>query len=373
MTTSSIKHKSDSLAVLGFTWIITALLPLSALVDDSTESPYMELSQKGANFPLLSTDVQAEILDGIVKARVTQVYINRGEEAIEAQYVFPLSTRAAVHGMKMTNGDREIVAIIEEKAEAQKIYNKAKSEKKVASLLEQHRPNVFQTKVANILPGNTVTVEIEFTELLSPEEMIYEWVFPTVIGPRYSGESGTQEEWVDSPFIESNSTKQNLEQLTSFSLNATFKSSVKFKGFQSISHKPTIDYKNKQEVHVSLDSQQSGFQADRDVIIRYKLADKQIISGLVAHKAEKENFFLINVQPPERVKPKHIPNREYIFVVDVSGSMHGFPLDTTKELFENLAKNLRSSDRFNIMFFSGGNQLLSPESLPATSSTKFNF
>ena len=72
------------------------------------------------------------------------------------------------------------------------------------------------------------------------------------------------------------------------------------------------------------------------------------------------------VQPPRRVVPAQIPPREYIFVLDVSGSMRGFPLDTAKVLIRELIGGLRPSDRFNVLLFSGASRLLAPQSLAAT-------
>ena len=66
------------------------------------------------------------------------------------------------------------------------------------------------------------------------------------------------------------------------------------------------------------------------------------------------------------MEPKQIPPREYIFVLDVSGSMNGFPLDTAKTLIGELIGGLRPIDRFNVLLFSGASRLLSPRSLPAT-------
>ena len=120
---------------------------------------------------------------------VTQVYENTGKNNLEAIYVFPASTRAAVYAMKMTIGERVIVAKIEEKEQARQDYERAKAEGKSASLLEQHRPNVFQMNVANILPGDVIEVELKYTELLAPTDKVYEFVYPTVVGPRYVGQS----------------------------------------------------------------------------------------------------------------------------------------------------------------------------------------
>src|SRR4029079_12827477 len=103
----------------------------------------------------------------------------------------------------------------------------------------------------------------------------------------------------------------------------------------------------------------------RDFVLHYKLVGNQIASGLLLFQGEDENFFLYMAQPPARVKTEEIPPREYIFVVDVSGSMSGFPLETSKRLLKDLVGNLRPTDYFNIVLFAGDSTVLSENSLPA--------
>jgi Ca-activated chloride channel family protein len=104
---------------------------------------------------------------------------------------------------------------------------------------------------------------------------------------------------------------------------------------------------------------------NRDFILDYRLSGREIQSGLMVFESEQGDFFLLTVQPPERIAAADIPPREYIFVLDVSGSMHGFPLDTAKRVIKNLAGNLRPTDTFNVVLFSGASRLLSPVSLAA--------
>ena len=101
-------------------------------------------------------------------------------------------------------------------------------------------------------------------------------------------------------------------------------------------------------------------------MLRYRLADSQVVSGLLLHEGDDENFFLLNVEPPKRVVPEQIPARDYLFVLDVSGSMNGFPLDTAKELMRDLLGGLRPTDTFNVLLFAGESRMLSRASLPAT-------
>ena len=131
--------------------------------DDKTLSPYFFIKSDQPELdqlPLKHTSVQVNIAGVIADVQIKQVYENKGNQKIEAIYVFPGSTRAAVYAMKMTVGERVIVAKIEKRAIARQQYQEAQQQGKTASLLEQSRPNVFQMNVANILPGDKITVEM---------------------------------------------------------------------------------------------------------------------------------------------------------------------------------------------------------------------
>ena len=177
-------------------------------VEDKTLSPYFFVKSDGPGIerlPLKSTSADVDIAGVIADVKVTQVYKNEGSKPIEAVYVFPASTRAAVYGMKMTIGERVINARIKKKEDARREYENAKQQGKSASLLEQHRPNVFQMNVANIMPGDVINVELKYTELLVPADKVYEFVYPTVVGPRYSNQTAetvsSPEKWVRNPYL----------------------------------------------------------------------------------------------------------------------------------------------------------------------------
>lgn len=139
--------------------------------------------------PLKSTSANVNIAGVIADVTIAQIYKNEGKKALEAIYIFPASTKAAVYGMKMTIGKRVIEARINKRDEARRQYEQARDAGKSASLLEQQRPNVFQMNVANIMPGDEIKVELKYTELIVPTNRVYEFVSPTVVGPRYSNQT----------------------------------------------------------------------------------------------------------------------------------------------------------------------------------------
>lgn len=334
---------------------------------DQTLSPYfMVLGDDPSvdQLPLKSTAAEVDIAGVIADVRVTQTYKNEGKRNIEAVYVFPASTRAAVYAMKMTIGERTIVAEIQEKEQARQTYEEAKEAGKSVSLLEQKRPNVFQMKVANILPGDTIEVELKYTELLVPTDGVYEFVYPTVVGPRYSnvaeGDAPESEKWVKNPYLHKDEPTPY-----DFDFSARIAAGMPISEVVCPSHEVSVDFDGADRATVRLDPEESD-GGDRDVILKYRLAGENIQTGLLLYEGENENFFLLMAQPPERVETEAMPPREYIFVLDVSGSMRGFPLETAKAVMRDLVGNLQPADRFNVLLFSGDSRVLAEKSLAGT-------
>ncbi|MDR0717329.1 MAG: VWA domain-containing protein [Azoarcus sp.] len=336
---------------------------------DRTESPYFYLpgGDPGVDaLPLKSTDVEVRVAGVIADVTVTQVYKNEGARPIEAKYVFPGSTRAAVHAMNVRLADRLIEARIREKQQAKQEYEQARSEGKTAALLEQHRPNVFQMHVANILPGDDVRVELHYTELLTPESGRYRFVFPTVVGPRYNSPQSASagEEWLAQPTL-----PEGEDSPARFDIRVRLDTPISIKEVASPSHAIATERPGERHAVIGLAAQARQAANNRDFILDYRLAGDAVESGvmLVRGGGEKaENFFLAMVEPPAAAPASVITPRDYIFVVDISGSMHGFPLNTAKAMLRELIGGLRPSDTFNVLLFAGSSTFLHQNSVPAT-------
>lgn len=339
--------------------------PTKASADDSEaappEGPYFQVKSDDPSvdrMPLKSTHVDVHIAGVIADVVVTQQYQNEGQRPIEARYVFPGSTRAAVNGLTVKLGGRVITARIREKERARLEYEHAKSEGKTSALLEQSRPNVFQMNVANILPGDDILVELHYTELVALNDGRYEFVFPTVVGPRYHvPNQGTTSPAM--PFLHAGEPSQSA-----FDLEVHIDAPMPIGGIASSSHR--IDATGLDTQHAQVRLTGDGPRNDRDFILGYRLAGEQTATGMMLYPGKDENFFLALIEPPKAIPASQINPRDYVFVLDVSGSMWGYPLDTAKELMRHLLGNLRPTDTFNEMLFSGGSRVLSPSSLPAT-------
>jgi Ca-activated chloride channel homolog len=328
--------------------------------DDKTLSPYFFVMSEDTTLdqlPLKSTSVDVVISGVIADVTVRQMYCNEGEKTLEAIYVFPSSTRAAVYHMQMEVGNRILLAQIKEKEKARQLYEEAKDSGMTVTLLEQERPNVFQMNVANILPDDTIVVEMRYTELLLPEEGKYEFIYPTVVGPRYASPSEDGEEWVASPY-----QHQGEEPLYNLYISLRINAGMKIKNVQCTSH-DMVEF-NYEDENTAYTSDQ--LMGNKDYIVEYTLSGAQVESAILLYEGKEENFFLAMIQPPKNPQDYQIPPREYVFIMDVSGSMCGYPIEVSKALLIDLVSSLRPQDKFNMVFFAGGNYVLSSVSLPAT-------
>ncbi len=332
-----------------------------ALRTKTTEGEVVEL-------PLKHTDVEVEISGFIVDAKVTQVFVNTFKNPIEATYVFPLPQNGAVYDMTMIVGKKKITSKIMEREKAKNIYEQAKKQGKRTALLEQERPNIFTQSVANIMPGDTIKIEIRYFAPLKYDRGEYEFVFPMVVGPRYIpgegiGKKGTG--WAedtdrvpDASRITPPVLKPQKRPGYNISLKVKINAGVKIKDIKVISHDVNIKRISENTVEVSLKNKDE--IPNKDFILRYKTAGKKLEYALLTHKEGKEGYFLLIIQPKAEYRMNEIIPKEMFFVVDNSGSMTGFPIEKAKDVMRKLIKGMNPEDKFQIISFSNTMEKFKP-------------
>jgi Ca-activated chloride channel family protein len=326
--------------------------------DDLTLSPYFYIENGDPSvdhFPLKATEVVVDISGVIADVRITQKYSNDGIRPIHARYIFPASTRAAVHGMIMTVGEQKIKAEIKERQVAQKKFDQAKAEGKNTSLLKQQRPNVFSMNVANIMPGDSISVDLHYTEMLIPTDGTYQFVYPTVVGPRFStqpeADAPETDKWIENPYL-----SQDNSPPTKFDIGITLSTPIALQEIVCPSHEVDIFWENESVAAVGLTDPDT-FSGDRDFILNFRLAGKMIQSGLMLVEGEDENFFLLMVQPPERIERADIPPRDESYSRTMIVVTDGY-IGAEREIFEEIQSNLNRTNVFSFGIGSGVNRYL---------------
>ncbi len=325
--------------------------------------------------PLKHTDVKAEISGFISRVVVTQQFENPFKEKIEAVYTFPLPQNAAVDDMTMIVGERTIRGKILPREEAQAVYDAAKSSGKVASLLDQERPNIFTQSVANILPGNQIKITTSYVETLSYVNGAYEFVYPMVVGPRYVPGSPTgrrqghgfapdTDRVPDASRITPNSPPPAMRSGHDISLDVTLDAGLILDDVNSKTHDVEIQRTDSHSARLRL--REGSTIPNKDFVLRYDVAGRAIQDALLTHRSEKGGYFTLILQPPDRVTAEDVRPKELVFVLDTSGSMNGFPIEKAKETMKLALDGLYPSDTFNLITFAGDTEILFRKPVPAT-------
>jgi Ca-activated chloride channel family protein len=332
------------------------------------------LPDKLVPVPLQHTDVKAAIAGYVATVDVTQQYKNPYNEKIEAIYVFPLPTNAAVNEFLMTIGDRKIRGIIREREEAKQIYEAAKRQGYVASLLSQERPNVFTQSIANIEAGKKIDVSIKYFHTLEYVDGWYEYVFPMVVGPRFNPSNSTDGIGAKAHGSPVGSTgqrteiaylKDNERSGHDISLSLDIDAGVKVEDFKSINHKIKLTRPGDHFARITLSDEDK--IPNKDFVFRYKVAGKQIKSALMAQRDEKGagGYFTLMLFPPESLSDLPRKPIEMVFTLDVSGSMEGRPIEQAKTAVTYALNHMRQDDTFNVVRFANTAEPMAPRAVAA--------
>ena len=316
--------------------------------------------------PTLKTDVQITVTGVIARTIVKQEFTNQGKDWAEGVYVFPLPETAAVDHLRMVVGERIIEGQIKERAEAKKVYEQAKQEGKRASLIEQERPNIFTTSVANIAPRDRITIEIEYQETIRYDQGRFQLRFPMVVGPRYI--PGTPILVEDQPqagqgFAPDTDRVPDASRVTPpvehpayglinpVSLTVDLAPGFLLGTLESASHPILIVPEPDGRRQVTL--RQDTVPADRDFQLTWQPAPGQDPSATIfTQQQDGATYSFMIVMPPAGVgtKPVGLP-RETIFIIDTSGSMSGTSIEQARAALLMALPRLTSRDTFNVIEF----------------------
>ena len=365
-------HLCDRLVglTLVMIFILSASVPLRAeyspkqpsinLEDVESGQLLMRSGNKLSSAILLSTDIKIAVAGSSSRTIVSQRFINTSETWAEGVYVFPIGENAAVDTLKLRIGEKFIEGIIKEKFEAKVIYEEAKAEGKKASLIEQQKPNLFTNNIANIGPGEVVVVQIEFQSKLISKDGTWELRVPLVSAPRYDisvieekiefGSSGFSNKSINADYNENIDVKilDEKELFNPVEIFIDLNTGFDLNSVKSAFHKVNIDKLSNGHHKISLPGPIS---SDRDFVLRWTAKDKDTQTSLFKETQGNQDHLLLTLNPPLTNKNKYSPNREIIFIQDISGSMGGEPLRQSKIGLEMAIKRLKPSDKFNIVLF----------------------
>ncbi len=330
------------------------------------------VASKEVPLPLEHTDVKAQVQGFLASVKVTQRYHNPYDAKIEAVYVFPLPESAAVTDFVMQIGERRIRGIVRERAEAERTYAEARRQGYAAALLAQERPNVFTQKVANIEPGKRIDVEIRYFHALAFSRGEYSFVFPMIVGPRYNPAGST-----DGIGAVPRDAKQPSGQRTEVRylrpgersghdvmVEVDLDAGMPIEALGSTSHAIDVVRPSPDRARITLRPLDA--VPDRDFILTYRVAGAALKAGFAAERTPEGKTFAVLLQPPGRLADLPRSDLELVFVVDVSGSQMGWPIEKSKAAIRRALRKMGPGDTFQLVRFAGRASTFGHAPVPAT-------
>jgi Ca-activated chloride channel family protein len=332
--------------------------------------------------PRLGTDIGLTVSGPTIRARVTQMFNNPTKGWVEGVYVYPLPDGAAVDSMRMVIGRRIVVADIKKKEEAREIYERAKAAGSKTALVEEERPNIFTNSVANIGPGETVIVEIEYQEPVRQNAGTFSLRVPLVVSPRYNpappvlqgvefeaGQGGwgrvadpvPDRERITPPVLD----PRKEDPTNPVTLSITLQAGFPLGEVKSQHHAVEVETLSPDIRRISL--AEGPVPADRDFELTWTTsAAKEPTVGLFREKVAGSDYLLAFVTPPplQQAATDRRP-REIVFVIDNSGSMGGTSMGQAKDSLIFALGRLKPGDRFNVIRFDDSMDILFPDTVPA--------
>lgn len=309
--------------------------------------------------PLEKTVYTGQVLGPIATITVTQHFINPLHEPAELEYLFPLSHKAAIVDFKLTVGARTIRADLMEVSKAQKEYQQALNEGRRAGLMEERCPNLFAIRLANVQPGDNLQASISYQERLKYDSGEYELVIPMGITPRYHSPQHPDEgRGLDAPIAGTEEPIGGLEIFLSVDAGLPIDDPI------CETHPIEITRLDERRFNLRLAGPQI---PDHDFVLSYPVLKKHFAmvawrtrgsnerderaSHWTPGRAEEGDYFLATLLPPESEEESASPAREFIFVLDRSGSMMGAPIRQATNALSACLRTLSPSDSFRLLLF----------------------
>jgi Ca-activated chloride channel family protein len=324
----------------------------------------------------LATRMQVQVTGNVARVHVQQEFSNSGEDWVEGLYVFPLSKDGAVDELLMRIGERTIRGEVQEKTKAQALYNDARAEGRRASIVEQERPNLFTSAVANIAPHTTAIIEITYLETLPFRDGRYSLNLPLAITPRYTP-GAPQDATAGMPAA----TAAIMNAALGTTATPEKVTAARQRVSIEIDLEPGFALGDVSSLHHAIETQNvpSGKRvllhtddapADRDFELTWTTASENQVAGAAfAERMGGETFALLMLSTPQHMD-EAVPAREVTFIIDTSGSMQGPSIEQARAALSLGIDRLTQSDRFNVIRFASDYSKLFPSPQPVTDKSR---
>ena len=293
----------------------------------------------------LATDVRISVSGIVARVAVAQRFHNPGSERLEALYAFPLPDDAAVDRLILRIGNRLVEGEIREREQAERLYAEARDAGRRASLVSQSTPNLFTTAVANIGPGESVDVTIEYLQTVRYDAGELSLRFPMTFTPRY----GERAEAASTAPPGDPALGEAAPPINEAAIEVVLDAGLALADVGSRHHEVRLTQDGTKYV---VQTAPPRVPMDRDFVLHWRPAVGAAPAvGALTETVGDTTYALLMILPPADGRAFVAQPRELICVIDTSGSMAGQAIEQAKAALADALGRLTSADRFNVFRF----------------------
>jgi len=359
-----LRWQDRILLTLGFVLLVLLVIRAETSIADDAFWGLQLTNDSGVYSELaINTGIRLDITGLVSRVEITQSFTNHGNHWAEGIYRFPLPQGAAVDRMRIKVGERLLEGEIQEKESARRTYQQARDAGQTATIVEQQRRNQFETRLANIGPGENIEITIAYLQNVSYSDFSYHLRLPMTFTPRWEpgqqavgGQQNTMQQAPD--LIPSSSTNGH-----GFTLDANLVTAVEFAAIESRYHDVDIrQVNNGYQIELLNPNEIS----DRDFVLSWTpTLESHPSVSLTTFNDGDSVYAQLMLAPPlaDAISPQA---REVILIIDTSGSMEGDSLGQAKAALLHALNSLGPDDYFNLLQFNSETERLFDQSIAVT-------
>ncbi len=271
--------------------------------------------------------VDVTIDNQLATTKIDQIFANPNNRQLEGTYLFPLQDDVAISDFVLYIDGKPVKAELLPKDKAKSIYEGIVRSMQDPALLEYVGKRAFQARVFPIPPNGERRIQLEYSQVIKVDANLAKYTYPL------------------------RTEKFTRQPVGSLSVNIDLKSKHELKTIYSPSHEIAVNRKDDHQANISYEGE--NVRVKRDFLCYYSLSDKDFGIDLITHRddVDEDGYFMLLISPKYEVDKKDIVEKDFIFVLDRSGSMKGDKIEQAKEALRFCVNNLNDGDRFNLILF----------------------
>ncbi len=332
---------------------LSLLLPLTLTQNLQAAGLMQPVNSALPSLSIREQHVTVDVEDGYAITEVEQVFHNPNDQDLEAYYRFPVPEKGTVAEFTVWIDGKPVTGEVLERKQARQVYQQEKAAGRETGLTEKDSYKAFDVLVSPVRAGQDTRVRLVYLQPAFMDTGIGRYVYPLE-------EGGVDEEKL--AFWTANET---VSEHFTFTLN--LRSGYPVDAVRLPAHpQAQITHHSAQQWTVKIDNQPaiteegqpqaspaaSAFRLDQDIVVYWRHQNGLPGSvDLVAYKApgKDRGTFMMTLTPGDDLPPI-TTGSDWIFVLDISGSMNG-KLATLADGVSKALGKMRPDDRFRIVLF----------------------